>query len=241
MRICTSLPVPTGRGDAAPALLLLIAGLWLGAPAAAEHRDRGYAIYAERDRQDTGFVGQTVHMRMQLHSPGGATASRELQIEVQEGKPSEGDKVLLIFHAPRDIAGTALLTHERIPVNPGSRYSRQQTRVDAATRQVLEARLYDRKGRHIKTFEASRWKQYQGRYWRPHKVVMTHLPSGRSTEMIADDYRSGTLSSMDVPYMLALIEEEFDVEVDETLLAIELNNLAAIAAYIAQRRLGNAA
>ena len=54
-------------------------------------------------------------------------------------------------------------------------------------------------------------------------------------------FQSNTLNSMDVPYMLALIEEEFGVVIDETLLAIELNNLNAIAVYIAEHRLDMAA
>lgn len=241
--------------------LCLLAGLCTAlagtVPAAAGGDDRGRAIYAQRDRNDTGFGTQQVRMHMQLRSPEGRSAERDLEIRVREGDEGKGDRILLVFDAPRDIAGTALLTHERrgaedddqwlympaykrtkriaggdrsgrfvgtefsyedlagdpvedfryrylredryrnravhvidrMPNNPNSAYSRQETWVDASNRQILKALLFDQKGRHVKTLETSDWKRYQGRYWRPQRLVMTHVPSGRSTEMTAGEYR----------------------------------------------------
>ena len=80
---------------------------------------------------------------------------------------------------------------ERIPRNPSSEYSRQETWVDTGNNQVVKAKLYDRKGRHVKTLLVQDWRKYNGRYWRPHRMRMTHIPSGRSTEMVASTYRIG--------------------------------------------------
>lgn len=241
------------------ALILVLPG-FSGGAAAESAEARGRAIFAERDRLDAGFVDQQVDMEMTLRSPDGRTSQRRVRLQQREGPAGEGDKALLIFEAPPDIAGTALLTHEalgaaddaqwlylpaykrvkrvaaqdrsgrfvgtefsyedlagdrvedfdyrflgeeradgrrmlrveRVPLNRGSEYSRQETWVDAENGQVVRALLYDRKGRHIKTFEATDWVRHEGRFWRPHSMTMTHVPSGRSTSLKASDYRFGT-------------------------------------------------
>jgi outer membrane lipoprotein-sorting protein len=235
-------------------------GASAGVSVAASDANRGYAVYAERERRDQGYGDQRVKLRMTLKSPGGRTATRELTLVEAEGRGGKGDQTLIAFDAPADIAGTELLTHEhpgardddqwlymparkrtkriassdrsgrfvgteysyedlagdqledftyryirldavegrpahlieRIPLNPSSEYSRQETWVDTRTDQVVKARLYDRKGRHIKTLVADDWRKYQGRYWRAHRMRMTHVASGRSTEMVASDYELGT-------------------------------------------------
>ena len=90
-------------GGAAVVGVLLAAS---GIPADASEPDRGYAIYAERDAQDQGFGDQRVKLRMTLRSPGGRTATRELTLSEAEGKGGRGDKTLIVFDAPADIAGT---------------------------------------------------------------------------------------------------------------------------------------
>jgi len=224
---------------------------------ATDPSQHGYAIYAQRDRQDQGFGDQRAELRMVLYGSGERRAQRVLTISERELK-GQGNQTLIVFSAPADIADTALLTHEndttdrdddqwlylpaykrtkrittsgrsgrfvgtefsyedlagdqlddfdyrfirdesldgrathlieRIPTRSSSAYSRQLTWVDAVTKQLLKAKLYDRKGRHIKTLEASDWHQYQGRYWRPHRLRMTHIASGRWTEMTTSGYR----------------------------------------------------
>lgn len=87
-----------------------------------------------------------------------------------------------------EINGKEMHWIERIPLNPRSEYSRQETWVDIENHQVVRALLFDKKGRHVKTYTASRWERYQDRYWRAHEMTMRHVPSGRLTRLIASGY-----------------------------------------------------
>ena len=221
--------------------------------------EQGRAIFAERDQLDYGYVDQSVTMEMTLKSPSGRESHRRINLSKLEGEPGAGDKALIVFEYPRDIEGTALLTHEalganddsqwlylpaykrtkriatgdrsgsfagtefsyedltgdkfedfeyrylgedqldgrlllridRIPLTPNSQYSRQETWVDPANKQVVLVFMYDVKGEHIKTFEATDWVAYKDHYWRPHIMIMTHIQSGRSTLVKASEYHLG--------------------------------------------------
>lgn len=248
------------RWTVATLAALLCSATASAANAELDPAERGHAIYAERDRRDAGYRDQRADMQMLLHDPGGRTAHRALTVTEIEGVGAGGDRRLVEFSAPRDIADTALLTHEqrgadddnqwlylpaykktrriasggrggrfvgtefsyedlagdpvedfsyrylreetrdgrlthvieRFPRNRHSAYGRQMTWVDDATRQLVRAELFDNKGRHVKTLEALDWRRYDGRWWRPHRVRMTHLESGRWTEMTVSGYRFDT-------------------------------------------------
>jgi hypothetical protein len=97
--------------------LLAIAGLLptihaaQDAPAA-----RGLAIAVEADRRDTGFGAQTATLTMTLKNRHGETSSREMRVKTLEVE-GDGDKSLVVFDRPGDVAGTALLsfTHKAGP------------------------------------------------------------------------------------------------------------------------------
>lgn len=239
--------------------LLALTLCWPVGAGADPDAERGREIFAARDRQDEGFGDQRVSMQMTLRAAGGRTAVRRTRMQLLEGPPGQGDKTLIVFDAPPDIAGTALLTHEalgtaddsqwlylpaykrvkriaardrsgsfagtefsyedlagdkvedftyrfvgeaslrgqqvlrvdRIPINPNSQYSRQETWVDPDTRQILQAYLFDKKGRHLKTLETGDWVRYRGKYWRPRTLAMTHVPSGRATVLKTSEYELG--------------------------------------------------
>jgi outer membrane lipoprotein-sorting protein len=239
--------------------LLALALGWPLAAGADSDGDRGRQIFSARDRMDDGFEDQRVSMQMTLRSANGRTAERRTRMQLLEGPPGRGDKMLVVFASPPDVAGTALLTHEalgaaddsqwlylpaykrvkriaardrsgsfagtefsyedlagdkledftyrfvgedslggkqvyrvdRMPINPNSEYSRQETWVDPDTHQILQAHLYDRKGRHLKTLETGEWERYRGKYWRPRTLSMTHVPSGRATVIKTSDYEFG--------------------------------------------------
>ena len=84
-----------------------------GAVFAAE--DRGFEIAARSDRTDLGFGDSKVELTMTLRNAAGQESSRSLRITTLE-KPDEsvGDKSLVVFDTPRDIEGTALLSHAKI-------------------------------------------------------------------------------------------------------------------------------
>lgn len=77
--------------------------------------DLGFEIAARADRTDLGFGDSEVELRMILRNAAGQESSRALRITTLE-KPNEsvGDKSLVVFDTPRDIEGTALLSHAKI-------------------------------------------------------------------------------------------------------------------------------
>ncbi|MEM7435048.1 MAG: outer membrane lipoprotein-sorting protein [Myxococcota bacterium] len=71
--------------------------------------DRGLEIASEADRRDTGFNDSTALMTMTLRNKRGQESKRELEVRVLEVE-GEGDKSMTLFHNPRDVRGTSLLT-----------------------------------------------------------------------------------------------------------------------------------
>ena len=82
---------------------------------AATPEEKGYEIAARSDRSDVGFGDSEVELRMILRNAAGQESTRSLRITTLE-KPDEnvGDKSLVLFDTPRDIEGTALLSHAKI-------------------------------------------------------------------------------------------------------------------------------
>lgn len=85
-------------------------------PAAAQSpEEKGRAIAEEVDRRDLGWSDSTTTLEMILSNSQGETSSRELRfqsLEVNGG--GSGDKSLTIFDRPRDVEGTAFLSHTKI-------------------------------------------------------------------------------------------------------------------------------
>jgi hypothetical protein len=77
--------------------------------------DRGFEIAARSDRSDRGFGDSVVELRMVLKNAAGKETSRTLSLRTLE-VPSEdvGDKSMIVFDSPKDIDGTALLSHAKI-------------------------------------------------------------------------------------------------------------------------------
>jgi len=72
--------------------------------------DKGLEIATEADRRDTGFGDTTADMLMVLRNKRGQESRREVEIRTLE-VDGDGDKSLTVFHSPRDVRGTALLTY----------------------------------------------------------------------------------------------------------------------------------
>ena len=85
---------------------MLVPTLALAGPA----EDKGLEIAKEADRRDTGFGDTTADMLMILRNKKGQESKRELEIRTLE-VDGDGDKALTVFHSPRDVRGTALLTY----------------------------------------------------------------------------------------------------------------------------------
>jgi hypothetical protein len=82
---------------------------------AATADEKGFEIAARSDRSDLGFGDSDVELKMILRNAAGQESTRSLRIATLE-KPDEtvGDKSLVLFDTPRDIEGTALLSHAKI-------------------------------------------------------------------------------------------------------------------------------
>jgi len=96
---------------------LVVAVMLMTAVYAAQASDdtTGFDIAARSDRTDLGFGDSEVELQMVLRNAAGQESTRALRIATLE-KPDEtvGDKSLVVFDTPRDIEGTALLSHAKI-------------------------------------------------------------------------------------------------------------------------------
>ena len=88
----------------------LAAMLWAPFAAHAETaEEKGLAIAVEADRRDLGFHDFEASLGMVLRNRHGQESERALRVRTLE-QEDDGDKSLVIFDAPADVDGTALLT-----------------------------------------------------------------------------------------------------------------------------------
>ena len=83
---------------------------------------KGLRIALEASASNDGFGDFTAGLTMVLRDLQGRESVREMRFKVLE-VPGDGDKSLFVFDRPRDVQGTALLTHahvRRLPAIPGS-------------------------------------------------------------------------------------------------------------------------
>jgi len=97
------------------ALAISLGIAFAGPIAANTPAEQGFDIAARSDRTDVGFGDSRVELEMILRNAAGQQSTRSLKIATLE-KPDEsvGDKSLVLFETPRDIEGTALLSHAKI-------------------------------------------------------------------------------------------------------------------------------
>ena len=74
--------------------------------------DEGLRIATEVDRRDQGFGDSTSTMTMKLFDQYGNTTSRSIRTKTLE-RSGEGDMSLVIFDTPKDVKGTAFLSHTK--------------------------------------------------------------------------------------------------------------------------------
>lgn len=219
--------------------------------------EKGFAIAAKSDRSDRGFSDNSVKLTMVLRNAAGKESSRTLEITTLE-VPDEnvGDKSLVIFDSPRDINGTALLSHakiidpddqwlflpalkrvkrisstnksgpfvgsefafedftatelnkytykwlgeepcgeftcdivERYPRYENSGYTKQISWIDQSVFQVRKLDFYDRKESLLKTLVFEDYKEYEGGYWRAHRLLMNNHQTEKSTDLVYSEYK----------------------------------------------------
>lgn len=112
-----NLPSPKLPSNALRGALLASALLLgsLSAPLAETPEAKGLAIAEEMDRRDLGWGDSEATLQMILSNKQGETSVRDLRIQFLEvPEREEGDKSLTVFDHPRDIEGTAFLSHTKI-------------------------------------------------------------------------------------------------------------------------------
>ena len=72
--------------------------------------EKGLAIIIESDKKDTGWGDASADMLMTLKNKQGQESSRSIRIKMLE-VIGDGDKSLTVFDSPKDIKGTAFLSH----------------------------------------------------------------------------------------------------------------------------------
>lgn len=95
------------RNNLAAGLALLLAATSVLAETPEE---KGLAIAKEAEKRGDGFGDSKVAMKMVLRNRHGQETTREIRSRTLE-VDGDGDKSLIIFDEPRDVAGTALLTY----------------------------------------------------------------------------------------------------------------------------------
>jgi outer membrane lipoprotein-sorting protein len=104
MRIATIVVLP-----------VCLAAVALGAERPASPADRGREIAEEVHRRDAGFGDSVAGLVMTLTSSDGRERRRRLTWRTLEAAaPGEGDRSLALFHEPRDMEGTAFLSHTHV-------------------------------------------------------------------------------------------------------------------------------
>jgi len=248
------------RGIVAAALLFTLAAPF-GTRQLAAQSDQGpgLEIAARSDRSDRGFGDSEVKMTMVSRDQAGQETRRTMQLQVLENEDEDfGDKTLVVFETPEDVAGTTLLSHaniltaddqwlflpalgsvrqitsanktgpfagsefsfedftsqelnkfsytligeeacgefmcdvvERIPLYEDSGYSRQVGLYDQEVFQLRKVEYFDRRGDLLKTLIMDDYREYGDGIWRAHRLAMESNQSGKSTELLFDDFVFG--------------------------------------------------
>ena len=78
-------------------------------------QEKGLEIAQEVDRRDLGWGDESNQLEMILKNRNGDTSTRVVRRQVLEtNEDGVGDKSIVVFDSPRDVNGTALLSHTKI-------------------------------------------------------------------------------------------------------------------------------
>jgi hypothetical protein len=77
----------------------------------------------------------------------------------------------------------------RYPKDEFSGYTREVFWLDQAEYRTIKIVYYDQRPDPLKVLTVSDYVQYEGRFWKPHRMLMTNLRSDKSTELVWSEYR----------------------------------------------------
>lgn len=81
---------------------------------------------------------------------------------------------------------------ERYPVDKNSGYKRQEVWYDKEHYRTMKVVFYDRKNSKLKTLTYEDYKQYLSKYWRADKLLMVNHQTGKSTDLVFNNYKFAT-------------------------------------------------
>jgi outer membrane lipoprotein-sorting protein len=82
--------------------------------------------------------------------------------------------------------------YERFPVDENSGYNRQIVWLDKKHYRIMKIDFYDRKSDLLKTLTYHGYKQYIDKFWRASKMAMVNHQTGKSTDLMWDEYEFAT-------------------------------------------------
>jgi hypothetical protein len=80
---------------------------------------------------------------------------------------------------------------ERVPRDEHSGYSRQEVLLERDSLRVERIDFFDRPGRPLKVLAAGDYELFEGRFWKPRRMFMENLQTGKTTELVWRDFRFG--------------------------------------------------
>jgi hypothetical protein len=88
--------------------------------------------------------------------------------------------------------GRPVFVVEAYPAYENSGYARQVVWLDKEMYQPLRIEFFDRKNAKLKTLTQTEYQQYLDQYWRPGRMNMLNHQTGKSTELIWENYQFRT-------------------------------------------------
>jgi hypothetical protein len=88
--------------------------------------------------------------------------------------------------------GRTCMRVERTPLDDFSGYSRQEVVLDEETLRVERIDYFDRHGRPLKVLINDDYQLHEERFWKPRRMVMENLQTGKTTELLWKEYTFGS-------------------------------------------------
>lgn len=101
----------------------------------------------------------------------------------------EVDRYKYKFLREEELNGKLCYVVERYPIEEESGYTKHVAWIDKDELRTWKVDFYDRKKSHLKTLTMSDYELYKDKFWRPHKMFMENLQTGKSTELTWSDFQ----------------------------------------------------
>lgn len=101
----------------------------------------------------------------------------------------EVEKYTYKYIKDENIDGVDCFVIERYPVDEKSGYTRQVVWIDIDQYRTMKIDYYDRKNSLLKTLTYHEYNQYLNKYWRANKMSMVNRQTGKSTDLLFNDYK----------------------------------------------------